>query len=369
MRQYGPQELTSFLIPQVFKVETVADSYVACAGVPSKRRDHAVVMARFANDCMNALVPTVMTLERSLGPGTGDIRMRFGLHSGPVTAGVLRGERARFQLFGTTINTASRIESTGKIGMIHASEQTADLLMRCGKKDWVRRREDKVTAKGLGELTTYWIDVNATSKTTIDTPGISRENASVSGSSSTDSDHGEKMAIWGDSMVPRDAGRRRGEEGVKERLVSWNVVLLSGLLQRILASRASSDQKKQAQGGIASTGNKAKGMVADEVCEIIELPDFTGCKTQELDSSVEVPAKAKEQLHALISAIADGYYNNPFHNWDHASHVAMSVQKLLSRIVAPSMEMSGSDDAIASALHDHTYGITSDSLTQFAVVL
>ena len=43
-------------------------------------------------------------LERSLGPDTGDLRMRFGLHSGPVTAGVLRGEKSRFQLFGDTVS-------------------------------------------------------------------------------------------------------------------------------------------------------------------------------------------------------------------------------------------------------------------------
>ena len=44
-------------------------------------------------------------LEVSLGPDTGDLGMRFGLNSGPVTAGVLRGDRARFQLFGDTVNT------------------------------------------------------------------------------------------------------------------------------------------------------------------------------------------------------------------------------------------------------------------------
>jgi len=68
------------------------------------------------------------------------------------------------------------------------------------------------------------------------------------------------------------------------------------------------------------------------------------------------------------------YRQNPFHNFEHASHVTMSVTKLLSRIVAPSdvlnnMENSASDvNRLASSLHDHTYGITSDPLTQFACV-
>jgi class 3 adenylate cyclase len=48
-------------------------------------------------------------LESTLGPGTADLSMRVGIHSGPVTAGVLRGEKSRFQLFGDTMNT-------GKIG-------------------------------------------------------------------------------------------------------------------------------------------------------------------------------------------------------------------------------------------------------------
>jgi len=61
------------------------------------------VMARFARDCLYKFDVLTKQLEVSLGPDTTDLGMRFGLHSGPVTAGVLRGERARFQLFGDTM--------------------------------------------------------------------------------------------------------------------------------------------------------------------------------------------------------------------------------------------------------------------------
>jgi len=55
-------------------------------------------MASFARDCAKRVPEVLRSLEMSLGPDTGDLAMRFGIHSGPVTAGVLRGDRARFQV-------------------------------------------------------------------------------------------------------------------------------------------------------------------------------------------------------------------------------------------------------------------------------
>ena len=75
-------------------------SPVAAAGLPDPRHYHAVAMCRFARDCLYRMGDVVRRLEVTLGPDTSELALRVGLHSGPVTAGVLRGDCARFELFG-----------------------------------------------------------------------------------------------------------------------------------------------------------------------------------------------------------------------------------------------------------------------------
>jgi class 3 adenylate cyclase len=87
------------------------------------------------------------------------LAMRVGLHSGSVTGGVLRGQKSRFQLFGDTMNTASRMESNGLPNRIHASQETADALIAKGKSAWITPRDDKIVAKGKGELQTFWVSI------------------------------------------------------------------------------------------------------------------------------------------------------------------------------------------------------------------
>jgi len=141
----------------VFKVETIGDCYMAVTGLPNPQPDHAVIMAKFAMLCLSGLERLVEDTELDLGVGADQLGMRIGMHSGEVTGGVLRGEKSRFQLFGDTVNTASRMESNGKKGCVHCSQETATLLHCAGMQEWLVEREDKIVAKGKGEMQTYWV--------------------------------------------------------------------------------------------------------------------------------------------------------------------------------------------------------------------
>jgi class 3 adenylate cyclase len=359
----------------VFKVETVGDCYVAVAGLPEPRPDHAVAMARFAHDCNVKLHRLVKQLEVTLGPDTGDLSMRFGLHSGPVTAGVLRGERSRFQLFGDTVNTTARIETTGEQGRIHISQDTADLIIAAGKEHWVQKREEKVVAKGKGELQTYWLDMRAS---------MSRTGSCYSRSSGSDFDSQLEQLMGSDGIptsLKESACSSYPQLAVIDektsRLIDWNVDLLLRSLRQNVARRQALCQKKLSKRHRLTFAPGTT--IIDEVKETITLPRFDAeaARHESRPEDIVLGAAVESELHDYVTAIAMLYRENPFHNFEHASHVTMSVVKLLSRIVAPSdINVNADDDKnsstralnVASTLHDHTYGITSDPLTQFACI-
>ena len=141
----------------VFKLGTIGDCYIAVTGIPEAVQDHATLLTKFAFEARDKVREVCARLE-SEGLDTNRLDMRFGIHSGDTTAGILRGAKPRFELFGDTINTASRMESTGLPGKIHLSADTAELIIRDGKSQWLTKRDSMITAKGKGKLQTYWAE-------------------------------------------------------------------------------------------------------------------------------------------------------------------------------------------------------------------
>lgn len=162
---------------KVFKIETIGDCYVAATGIPEPQPRHATIMVRFAKDCLDSFPVVTSALSESLGQDTMNLSMRVGIHSGATTAGVLRGDKGRFQIFGDTVNTASRMESNGVKSKIQVSQATADELLEAGKEDWLVAREELVSAKGKGDMQTYFVVIPEQRSTT-----LSSSSTSVRGS-------------------------------------------------------------------------------------------------------------------------------------------------------------------------------------------
>nr|XP_033467089.1 retinal guanylyl cyclase 1 [Epinephelus lanceolatus]XP_033467099.1 retinal guanylyl cyclase 1 [Epinephelus lanceolatus] len=136
----------------VYKVETIGDAYMVASGVPSRNGNrHAAEMANMSLDILHCIGTFKMRHMPEL-----KVRIRIGLHSGPVVAGVVGLTMPRYCLFGDTVNTASRMESTGLPYRIHVNQSTVDVLnsLKLGYKIDVRGMTE---LKGKGIENTYWL--------------------------------------------------------------------------------------------------------------------------------------------------------------------------------------------------------------------
>jgi len=125
------------------KIKTIGDAYMVAAGVPDPRPDHAETLAKFALDLRAAM--------RTLRDGS--LELRIGIHSGPVVAGVLGTRKFSYDLWGDTVNTASRMESHGTAGQIQVSEQTHTLLA----STFDLEERGVIDVKGKGPMKTWYL--------------------------------------------------------------------------------------------------------------------------------------------------------------------------------------------------------------------
>lgn len=240
------------------------------------------------------------------------------------------------------------MESTSHADTIQLSQETADLVIAFGKAHWVVQRKDKIEAKGKGLLQTYFLETNKMSR-----PYSSGRSAT----SASECASGFEL-----DNVEMEEKRSRSSE--------WTVEIMAHHLKAMINARTSKKVNPDPQGKIeelemqsfSAFGPQGKSAI-DEVAETISFPESkSGGKGLDVNET-ELEPIVYDELRSYVQTIAALYNENPFHNFDHATHVAMSVNKLLSRINAPDLDESSSED-----VHDHTYGVGSDPLTWFACV-
>ena len=128
------------------KIKTIGDAYMAAAGLPLPQPDHAARAARMALKMVTALHAVRDDLQL-------DLDVRVGVHAGPVVAGVIGRTKFAYDIWGDTVNVASRLESHGEPGRVHISENLRSAL----PDSFECKERGPIEIKGKGLMETYWL--------------------------------------------------------------------------------------------------------------------------------------------------------------------------------------------------------------------
>ena len=129
------------------KIRTIGDNYMVASGVPRSRRDHAHALARMAID-MNSYVLS------NHDTGSTPLQFRIGINSGPLVAGVIGRKKFHYDIWGDTVNTASRMESTGAPGKIQITQATYSFI----KDQFTCSLRGTIDVKGKGKMETWFLE-------------------------------------------------------------------------------------------------------------------------------------------------------------------------------------------------------------------
>lgn len=131
---------------QLEKIKTIGDAYMVAGGFPEPRPDHVEAIADFALELQESL-------HKLHTENNQTVSMRTGIHTGPAVAGVIGNKKFIYDVWGDTVNTASRMESHGIGGKI----QVTHAVFKALKNKYILEQRGEIEIKGKGKLMTYWL--------------------------------------------------------------------------------------------------------------------------------------------------------------------------------------------------------------------
>ncbi len=137
--------------PSIEKIKTIGDAYLCVGGLPAANANHATEVVAAALDIRDFINELKAQRARE---GKQSFQIRIGVHTGPVVAGVVGAKKFAYDIWGDTVNTAARLESSGEPGEVNISEATHGRVQSA----FVCRHRGEVSAKNKADMTMYFVD-------------------------------------------------------------------------------------------------------------------------------------------------------------------------------------------------------------------
>ncbi len=144
------------------KIKTIGDAYMCAGGIPTANQTHALDALHAAMEMQKFMDKKIKQRKQE---GLVPWELRIGIHTGPIVAGVVGKKKYAYDIWGDTVNVASRMESSGEAGRVNISSSTYELV----KSDYTCTYRGKISAKNIGEVDMYFVERSIDAKVPVET--------------------------------------------------------------------------------------------------------------------------------------------------------------------------------------------------------